>query len=114
MFEIKDHPEVVWIVLKDLLSVADFSPLTEAVQNLLQEGKREFVADLSEVAHISSLGLSALIALLTRVRSVGGELVLCQLSERVQQLLILTRLRSTFQVGESFEEALGFLQPSNR
>ncbi len=52
------------------------------------------VLDLSHVAMISSMGVGVVIGLLRRVRSQGGDLVLCGLSSLVEEVFRLCRLIS--------------------
>jgi anti-sigma B factor antagonist len=61
------------------------------------------VLDLSQVTMISSLGVGVVIGLLRRVRSHGGDVVLCGLSQFVEQVFRLCRLVSTDQEGSAFQ-----------
>jgi anti-sigma B factor antagonist len=79
--------------------------ITDELKKILELGKKNFVVNLEANPYINSMGLSFLINLLTRVRTAGGEIVLCNISEKIEQLLILTRLRSIFTVCANLEEA---------
>jgi anti-sigma B factor antagonist len=84
----------------------DNQRIIESLQALIAENKCKFIIDLSNCSYINSIGLSFLISILTRARSAGGEVILCGISDKVRQLLLLTRLQSMFTVTESVEEAL--------
>lgn len=58
------------------------------------------VLDLSQVAMISSLGVTVVIAMLKRARAHGGDLVLCGLSPLVERVFRLCQL-----VADDHEEA---------
>jgi anti-sigma B factor antagonist len=86
--------------------------ITEAVNAFIIEGKVKFIIDLSKVEYINSIGLSILISMLTRLRSAGGDAVLCGISENTKQLLLVTRLHNTFTVVNNMKEAVEFFQMS--
>jgi anti-sigma B factor antagonist len=86
--------------------------ITEVVNAFILEGKVKFVIDLSKVEYINSMGLSILISMLTRLRSAGGDAILCGISDNTKQLLLVTRLHNTFTVVNSIDEALEFFQMS--
>jgi anti-anti-sigma regulatory factor len=50
--------------------------------------------------------------MLTRLRSAGGDAILCGISDNTKQLLLVTRLHNTFTVVNSIDEALEFFQMS--
>jgi anti-sigma B factor antagonist len=84
----------------------DNQSIIESLKALIAENKSKFIIDLSNCPYINSIGLSFLISILTRARSAGGEVILCGISDKVRQLLLLTRLQSMFTVTESVTEAL--------
>lgn len=110
MFQFEQEEDYLLIRPSDLLSAADYSQELKTYETYLEEGNTNILVDLAAIRHISSMGLGVLVALLTRARSKGGELLLLALSDRVEQLLVLTRLRSTFQICETKEEAKSCFQ----
>ena len=66
--------------------------------------------DMSSVIFMDSSGLSALIAVMKRARSGGGELVLFGVRHAVREILNLTRLDGVFAVCGSEEEAITLLK----
>lgn len=84
----------------------------EEAQNLFTEIKSQvdrnvirFVVDLSEMEYMNSSGLNVLVNILTKVRNAGGEMVICSVSERINELLVITKLNTVFSVTDTFEEA---------
>ena len=77
--------------------------LRDQVNELLDEGHRDFVLNLAGVPYIDSFGLGQLMSIWTSIRSKGGELVLLRPTDHVQQLLALTKLNTVFHI--SGEEA---------
>jgi anti-sigma B factor antagonist len=96
----------------NLWNPEDQKGITDAVNACILEGKVKFVIDLSKIEYINSIGLSILISILTRVRSAGGDALLCGISENTKQLLLVTRLHNMFTVVNNMEEALEFFQLS--
>jgi len=83
--------------------------LIKEVDDLLEQGKNKFVLDLSELRYMNSSGLNVLIQLLTKTRNRGGESVICHVSKKVNELLIITKLNTLFKVTETKEEAFKLL-----
>ena len=77
--------------------------LRDQVNELLDEGHRDFVLNLAGVPYIDSFGLGQLVSIWTSIRSEGGELVFLRPTDHVQQLLELTKLNTVFHI--SGEEA---------
>jgi anti-anti-sigma factor len=73
---------------------------------LIDEGYRYFVFDLSQLQYISSEGINFLLNALTTIRNHGGEMVLTSVPDTVDKLLYMTRLRAVFTVLPDPETAL--------
>jgi anti-sigma B factor antagonist len=82
------------------------SSLREKVKNLLGEGKKNIVLNLSNVTLIDSSGLGALVAAYSSAKSGGASLRLCNLGARFNELLQITKLYTVFEVSETEEDAL--------
>jgi len=67
------------------------------VSQLLPDTKR-IVLDLTDLTHMDSMGLGALIRVYVSTRSAGAELQLVNLGPRIRQLLGMTNLLSAFTV----------------
>jgi anti-sigma B factor antagonist len=72
--------------------------LRDAVRGLLQQGKKKIILNLAEVDYIDSSGVGELVGAFTTVRSSGGELKLLNLSQKVQDVLHVTKLYTVFDV----------------
>ena len=90
----------------NLIGETDGIPITESLSEQLEEGTQQFVIDLSELQHINSSGLGVLITLLTKARKVGGEVILANPSEYIQNLLLITKLNTIFKIYQSEAEAM--------
>ena len=78
--------------------------LRDVVKKLLSNSKRT-VLNLSGVTYIDSGGLGTLVGLYTSARNAGGALKLANLTQRVGDLLQVTKLVTIFDVYDSEKKA---------
>jgi anti-sigma B factor antagonist len=76
------------------------------LQKMINLNKTNFIIDLAGVEWINSLGLGLLISGLTTARNHNGVLRLARVAEKVNSLLVLTKLITVFETYDSIEEAL--------
>ena len=79
--------------------------LIEEFEETIAEGTLNVIVDLSGIETMNSTGLSVLISILTKARNAGGEAVLANLPEKVNELMVITKLYTVFTVDESIEAA---------
>ncbi len=79
--------------------------LRDQVRALIQDGS-QIVLNLADVTYIDSGGLGTLVALYTTARNAGGAIKLARLTQRVGDLLQVTKLLTVFEVYNSEEEAV--------
>ena len=80
--------------------------LRDLIGELLNKGDRKIVLNLADVDYIDSSGLGALVSSAATVRRQGGDLKLVKLSDRVDDLMEVTRLYTVFDIADSEEEAI--------
>ena len=80
--------------------------LRGAIRGLVASGSQKILLNLAGVRYIDSSGIGELIANYTTVGRGGGQLKLLNLTERVQDLLVITKLLTVFDVYEEESEAL--------
>ena len=80
--------------------------LRSAIRRLLGEGKNKILLNLGGVGYIDSSGIGELIANYTTVGRGGGQLKLLNLTEKVQDLLVITKLLTVFDVYDNEADAL--------
>jgi len=74
--------------------------LRDTIKKTLAQSRR-IVLNLGEVTYVDSGGLGTLVSLYTTARNAGGALKLARLTQRVSDLLQLTKLVSIFEVFEN-------------
>jgi len=83
------------------------SVLREAIRKLVTDGKKKILLNLGGVGNIDSSGIGELIANYTTISKEGGQMKLLNLTEKVNDLLVITKLLTVFDVYEAEAEALG-------
>jgi anti-sigma B factor antagonist len=84
--------------------------LRDTVRRLLQDNPR-IVLNLGGVNYIDSGGLGTLVALYTTAHGAGGSIKLCNLTQRVGDLLQVTKLLTVFEVYDTEDAAIdSFIQ----
>jgi len=97
---------VVLSVQERVVGGPEMGALHESIHKHLEQKKKYFVVDLSEVERINSSGLGLLIGGLTTARNHGGDLKLVGVSEAVQHILHITRLAGVFEIFPTVEAAI--------
>jgi len=80
--------------------------IRNAVREVLKNGGKKIVLNLSEVNYIDSSGIGELVSTYTTVTNQGGQLKLLNLTKKIQELLQITKLLTVFSVYESEQKAI--------
>ena len=80
--------------------------LRTAIRRLLEEGKKRILLNLSGVSYVDSSGIGELVSSYTAINKDGGQLKLLNLTQKLQDLLTITKLLTVFDVYDSEAEAL--------
>jgi anti-sigma B factor antagonist len=84
--------------------------LRDSIRNLADQGKKKVLLNLAGVKYIDSSGIGELIANYTTISRQGGQLKLLKLTDRVQNLLVITKLLTVFDSYDDEAEALKSFQ----
>lgn len=80
--------------------------LHEAIRRLVAENKQNILLNLAKVNVIDSSGLGEIVAAYSTVAANGGSLKLINLSDRVTDVMTITKLYTVFDIYGSEEEGL--------
>ena len=80
--------------------------LREFLLQLVEDGTRKLVVDLSEVSFLDSTGLAVLVGVWQRLRYHEGSFALAGANPRISQVLHTTRLAQPLRLHDTLEEAL--------
>jgi anti-sigma B factor antagonist len=88
----------------------DTTEVLNSLDKELSQEKKSFLYDVSKLEYITSSGLNFFIRSLTRIRNVGGEIILCGVQGNVEKLLKISKLNEIFTLSPNVEEALSKVQ----
>lgn len=80
--------------------------LKDKIQSLLQQGYRKLLLDMGNVSYVDSAGLGQLVQVYATTSHLGGSMKLLNLTKRLKDLLVLTKLLTVFETYDSEAEAL--------
>ncbi len=97
--EIQEHSTGTVIVfeLRGRLTLECFGRLKDRVRDLVEQGGRRLVLDLSDVSYVDSIGVAELVRSHVIVGNQGGHLALAAMPAQITQLLRVTRLDQIFE-----------------
>ena len=93
-------------VTEELIGQLESRELHKHINNMISNGIKKFVIDLSEVKWLSSSGLGVLVASRNIVTEKKGNLKLVGATEKVQSLLALTQLIQLFEITDTVKQAI--------
>jgi anti-sigma B factor antagonist len=103
----RHHGKVTVLDLSGKITIGEGDlRLREAVNSLLDEGRKSILLNLQGVSYMDSAGIGELVACFKRARDKGVLLKLLNPSGKVQDLLVLTRLQEIFEIFRDEREAL--------
>ena len=88
-----------------ILDLSEAEGMMEKVSSNIEDGQTKLLFNLKELDYMNSSGLNVLINLLTKSRNHYGEMVLCELSDKVEKLLVTSKLHDIFKITENEAEA---------
>ncbi len=96
--EIQEHSTGTVIVfeLRGRLTLECFGRLKDRVRDLVEQGGRRLVLDLSGVSYVDSIGVSELVRSHVMVDNHGGHLALAAMPAQIDRLLGVTGLDRVF------------------
>ena len=84
--------------------------LREKLKNVLAEEKKKIVLNMANVKYIDSSGLGVLVAAHNSAKTQSASLRLCNLGEKFDEVLQITKLRTVFDVYDSEAAAVNSFQ----
>ena len=82
------------------------STLRNTLSGMAKEGRKKILLDLGDLTYLDSSGIGVLVASFATLTNQGGQLKLLRLTNRVKDLLLLTKLYTVFEVFDDETSAL--------
>jgi anti-sigma B factor antagonist len=100
--------DVTILDMNGRITIGDGSvALRSSVRRLLEEGKKNILLNLAGVGYIDSSGIGELVSSYTAINKEGGQLKLLSLTQKLRDLLTITKLLTVFDAYDDEAEALG-------
>ena len=110
-FKLEEEKSIAILYLMgDLMERSDATELVAKVDELISLKKNTFVLNLSELKYMNSTGLNLLISILSKARNHGGEAVVTEVSTKIKELLVVTRLNTVFTITDSNKKAMEMIE----
>ncbi len=97
--ECQPRPDGSWVIAASgRLDQAQTPRLEAELNQLLDLGRDQILVDLSQASYINSGGLRCLVSAWRRARQEGGDLTLCGLNERLQEIFVMVGFDKVFHI----------------
>ncbi|MEO6222423.1 MAG: STAS domain-containing protein [Vicinamibacterales bacterium] len=80
--------------------------LKDKINSLIMQGKKKILLNLADVPYIDSAGLGEIVRTYTTVSRQGGQLKLVNLTKRITDLLMITKLLTVFETFDVEQDAI--------
>jgi anti-anti-sigma factor len=97
-----------------ILDKEECKELMNDFESQLDSDITNFIISLESMDYMNSSGLGILINILTKSRNKYGELVVCCIPEKINKLLITSKLNNIFNSVDSLDEAIKKLEKPNK
>jgi anti-sigma B factor antagonist len=101
--------EVTLVHVSGWLDAHTFEYMEQALTNLFHDGKVRIVVNLADVEYISSAGAGVFIGTLSESHERGGDIVLMNPTEPVQEVFDMLGLSQVFKFASTPQEATAIL-----
>jgi anti-sigma B factor antagonist len=89
-----------------LMGGPDSEAFSETVKTLIHEGTHNVIVSMEKVKWVNSTGLGILISGYTTLKKSGGELKLLKVSDRIENIFIVSKLYTVFESYQDEDEAV--------
>jgi len=104
--DVSKEGDIVVVVVQGELDANTAPDLRAKFEELIGQGKNQYVIDLAGVPVMDSPGIAALVNLFKRVRIGAGDVKLCSIREEIMEIFQLTRLDRVFDIFDNRADAV--------
>jgi anti-sigma B factor antagonist len=84
----------------------DHDKFQNEIKSLIAAGHVDILLNMSKVNWVNSTGLGILVSAYHTLKKNGGQLKICEVSDRIDNILNVTQLKLVFETFDSCDEAL--------
>ena len=103
---LEKYNAVIIELVGNVMGGPEAQEFSDLLHKCLDEAKKNVVIDLSETKFMNSSGLGMLISGYTTMKNGGGSLKLANATEKIESLLVITKLITIFENYASVDEAI--------
>ena len=93
--------DVIVLDLEGNLALESNAQFRKHVTDIIDAGARKLIVNMARVKYMDSSGMGELISCYTTLQRMNGRIKLLHLSDRLQYLLVITKLTSVFETFDS-------------
>lgn len=106
-FMIDKKDDIVIVSLKSSLEGGpDTYQIRDDLKAKLGQGERSFILDMKDAGFVNSTGIGIVVSMLSSVKSAGGNLKVCGVSDRARRAFVTTGVLQLFDVYDDLETAI--------
>ncbi len=103
---IEKYGAVVIELKGNVMGGPEAQEFSDTLHKLINDDKKNVIVDLAETKFMNSSGLGMLISGYTTMKNGGGSMKLANATEKIESLLVITKLITVFEHYTSVEEAV--------
>jgi anti-sigma B factor antagonist len=108
---VSEKDQIIVIALSGkIMGGPEAGQINDQINTLIDQGKKKIIIDLKEVEWMNSSGLGILIGAVTTLKNNDGELSLIHISDRIENLLKITKLINVFSVHTDLDTAIASMK----
>ena len=106
----RDAGDATVLAIRGELDAHTAPELESAIKKCRDEGKTKLVVNGHELEYISSAGLGVFMAFIEEIRTLGGDIKICALKEKIFNVFDLLGFPLIYHIVETEEEALSLFE----
>ncbi|MDD5067641.1 MAG: STAS domain-containing protein [bacterium] len=87
--------------------------IKQIFENEINKGVKFIVIDMKDLTYIDSSGIGSLINLMSKLRSISGQICLMNMRQDIERIFSMTKLLSFFKIFKNEEEFINSLGVQN-
>lgn len=103
VFSEKDGVNLIQIIGR--LDASNYIEASAMLNEKLDKGIRIIIFDLSKLEYVSSSGLRVFLGVLKRLKLVEGDLILCDIQPKINEVFQISGFNSLFKIAKNLDEA---------
>jgi len=102
-FDKIDEKTIISIIGR--LDTSNYEEASTKINKQIQNGERNFIANLEKMDYISSSGLRVFLSVLKELKAVGGNIIICCIQPKIKEVFEISGFNTLFTITQNLEEA---------